>query len=494
MAPPGPANAIDLAGTPNIDRLRQEYPSTTLVASGEAVGLPPGQMGNSEVGHLNLGAGRVVFQDLTRINHAIEDGSFFENEELIKAFRHAREVGSSVHLLGLLSDGGVHSDINHLKSLIEIGRQQGCEKIFLHMFLDGRDVPPKSGIEYVNEIMDFIADHEPAEVATLSGRFYAMDRDNRWDRIKQAYDALVYGEGRVDSDPVAAVQQSYDEGIDDEFVLPVVTSAKPESRIGFEDSVIFFNFRPDRSRQLTRALIHDDFDEFDRGHEPPLPYYVSFTEYDAEFNTPIAFPPEDLKNVLAEVLSDAGKKQLHIAETEKYAHVTFFFNGGIEKRYPGEVRKLIPSPQDVPTYDHKPEMSAREVTAELLRLIDRDEFDFIVVNYANCDMVGHTGDIDAAVKAVRVVDESVAQVVAKVQEHGGITLVTADHGNAERMMDDSEGPDTAHTSSDVPFIITSNDYTLRDDGNLSDVASTILDLLAVKQPPEMTGKCLVTKK
>jgi 2,3-bisphosphoglycerate-independent phosphoglycerate mutase len=493
-APPGPDNALDLAHTPYLDRLRQDYPSTTLIASGEAVGLPPGQMGNSEVGHLNLGAGRVVHQDLTRINHAIDDDSFFENMELIKAFSHARKLGSSVHMLGLLSDGGVHSDIDQLKALVKMGRQQGCEKIFLHLFLDGRDVPPKSGLDYVKDIVEFAAENEPAEVATLSGRYYAMDRDNRWDRIKQAYDALIYGEGHHNTDPGLAVQQSYDEGINDEFVLPVVTSEKPESRIGFEDSVIFFNFRPDRARQLTRTLIFEDFDEFDRGPEPPLPYYTSFTEYDAHFTAPIAFPPEELKNVLAEVLSDAGKKQLHIAETEKYAHVTFFFNGGVEKRYPGEVRKLIPSPQDVATYDEKPEMSAREVTAELLQLIDKEEFDFIIVNYANCDMVGHTGDIKAAISAVEVVDESVARVVEKVLEHDGVALVTADHGNAERMKDVAGGPDTAHTGSDVPFTITDKSMVLRDDGTLSDVASTVLDLLGVPQPPEMTGRCLFTKK
>ncbi|MHB0914454.1 MAG: 2,3-bisphosphoglycerate-independent phosphoglycerate mutase [Thermoleophilia bacterium] len=494
VAPPGDANAVDLADTPFLDQLFRDCPNTTLDAAGEAVGLPPGQMGNSEVGHLNLGAGRIVFQDLTRINHAIDDGSFFTNVELVDAFRNARELGSSVHLLGLLSDGGVHSDISHIKALVELGKQQGCERLFLHMFLDGRDVSPMSGRGYLQEVIDFVADAGLGEVATVSGRFYAMDRDNRWERVKKAYDALVYGDAPFNADPVDAVRRSYDVGISDEFVFPVVTSGRPESRIRPEDSVIFFNFRPDRARQITRALIHEDFDEFDRGSNPPLPYYVCLTEYDAEFTVPVAFPPEELNNVLAEVLADAGKKQLHIAETEKYAHVTFFFNGGVEKRFPGEVRKLIPSPQDVPTYDLKPEMSAREVTDELLKLLEADEFDFIIVNFANCDMVGHTGDIKAAVAAVEVVDESVSRVVSKVRELNGIALITADHGNAERMIDHNGGPDTAHTSREVPFIITDKSYSLREGGALSDVAVTVLQLLSLEPPAEMTGTSLLVKK
>jgi len=491
IAPPGPANAVYLADTPFLDWLHQEYPHTTLKAAGEAVGLPPGQMGNSEVGHLNLGAGRIVMQDLTRINQAISDRSFFRNEELIKAFRHASQSGSSAHLLGLLSDGGVHSDISHIRALVEMGRQNGCERLFLHMFLDGRDVSPTSGLGFVEEISEYLDEVGLGRIATISGRYFAMDRDNRWDRVKKAYDALVYGEAPVNPDPIDAVRQSYSEGVNDEFVLPVITSEDPGSRIAAEDSVIFFNFRPDRARQMTRAFIHADFEEFDRGPRPPLPYYVCFTEYDAEFTVPIAFPPEELKNVLAEVLADAGKKQLHIAETEKYAHVTFFFNGGVEKQFPGEVRRLIPSPQDVPTYDKKPEMSAQGVTDELVKLIDLEEFDFIIVNFANCDMVGHTGDIDAAVCAVEVVDESVKQVVSKVQEMNGIALVTADHGNAERMQDPQGGPDTAHTSGVVPFIISDKAYSLRNDGSLCDVAVTVLQLLSLEQPREMTGRSLL---
>lgn len=493
IAPAGPTNAVELADTPYLDWLLDEYPDTTLEASGEAVGLPPGQMGNSEVGHLNLGAGRIVYQDLTRINNAIADGSFFANVELIKAFRHAREFNSSVHLLGLLSDGGVHSDISHIKALVEMGRQHDCQRLFLHMFLDGRDVAPKSGLGFVEDITAFVNEAGLGEVATISGRYYAMDRDNRWERVKKAYDALVYGEAPVEPDPVKAVRHSYEAGINDEFVLPVVTSLRLESRIGTEDSVIFFNFRPDRARQITRSLIFADFDEFDRGQAPPLPYYVCFTEYDANFMAPVAFPPEELKNVLAEVLSDAGKKQLHIAETEKYAHVTFFFNGGVEKQFPGEVRKLIPSPQDVPTYDKKPEMSAREVTDELLKLLEEDRFDFIIANFANCDMVGHTGDIKAAVCAIEVIDECLKRVVEKVQELHGIALVTADHGNAERMMDPSGGPDTAHTSGVVPLIVTDKSITLRDGGALGDVAVTVLQLLSIEPPPEMTGTSLIVK-
>lgn len=494
IAPSGPANAVEQAKTPYLDRLFQEYPNTTLDAAGEVVGLPPGQMGNSEVGHLNLGAGRVVLQDLTRINHAIDDGSFFKNVELIKAFQHARQSGSSVHLLGLLSDGGVHSDISHIKALVELGKQQGCQHLFLHMFLDGRDVPPKSGRGYLEEITGFIADAGLGEVATISGRFYAMDRDNRWERVKKAYDAIVYGEAPFNTDPVDAVSSSYDAGLSDEFVLPVVTSKRPDSRVRNEDSVIFFNFRPDRARQVARTLISGDFDEFDRGASPPLPYYVCLTEYDADFSAPIAFPSEEIRNVLAEVLADAGKQQLHIAETEKYAHVTFFFNGGVEKQFPGEVRKLIPSPRDVPTYDLKPEMSAREVTDELLMLLDGEEFDFIVVNFANCDMVAHTGVINAAIKAVEVVDECVDKVVSKVQELGGIALVTSDHGNAERMIDHKGGPDTAHTSREVPLILTDQSYSLRDGGALGDVAVTILQLLALEPPVDMTGTSLLVNK
>ncbi|MHB8793611.1 MAG: 2,3-bisphosphoglycerate-independent phosphoglycerate mutase [Thermoleophilia bacterium] len=490
IAPPGPGNAVTLANTPNLDRLFDEYPHTALKASGEAVGLPPGQMGNSEVGHLNLGAGRVVFQDLTRINHAIDDGSFLKNPVLIEAFTRANAANSSVHLLGLLSDGGVHSDISHLRALVEMAIQQDCRKLFLHLFLDGRDVSPRSGIGYVEEILRFTKAEGIGRIATISGRFYAMDRDHRWDRVKLAYDAMVRGDGLHQPDALKLVRDSYAEDITDEFVLPAVIDDSAGSRIGSNDSVIFFNFRPDRAREMTTALILKDFDGFDRGPEPPRPFMVTMTEYDDNFTSPIAFPPEELKNVLPEVLSSAGKTQLHIAETEKYAHVTFFFNGGNEKTYPGEERKLIPSPTDVATYDKKPEMSACLVTDAFCELLDENSYDFIILNFANCDMVGHTGIIKATVTAVEVVDECVGRIVAKVSEKGGVCLITSDHGNAESMTDDNGGPDTAHSTELVPFIVT-RDVHLANDRALCDVAPTILDFLKMPLPPEMTGKSMV---
>lgn len=490
IASPGPGNAVALADTPNLDRLFQEYPHTTLVASGEAVGLPAGQMGNSEVGHLNLGAGRVVYQDLTRINLAIADGSFFQNTELTRAFARARETGSPVHLIGLLSDGGVHSDIGHLKALVEMAKQQGCPEVFLHLALDGRDVSPTSGLGYMEEIVDFTRAEGVGAVATVSGRYYVMDRDHRWDRTRLAYDAIVHGAGPHHPDPVQAVKLAYDEGVTDEFVVPVIISSRPESRIHSDDSVIFFNFRPDRARQLTRALTFPDFESFDRGPAPPLPYFVSMTEYDATFRVPVAFPPEELKNVLAEVLSKAGKTQLHIAETEKYAHVTFFFNGGWEVPYPGESRKLVPSPTDVPTYDRKPEMSAREVTDEFCRLLDEQTFDFVVINLANCDMVGHTGILEAAIRAVEAVDDSVGRIVGKVQELSGVCLVTSDHGNAENMLDTGGGPNTAHTTGLVPLIVTMP-ASLQENLALCDVAPTVLKLLDIPVPTEMTGRWVI---
>ena len=490
IAPAGAGNAVSLAKTPNLDQLFKENPHTTLEASGEAVGLPPGQMGNSEVGHLNLGAGRIVYQDLTRINKAIEDGSFLKNGELLEAFKQARESQGSVHLLGLLSDGGVHSEIGHLKALIEMAKNENCGRLYLHMFLDGRDVPPRSGIGYVEEIDRFIKAETCGSIATISGRYYAMDRDHRWDRVKLAYDAIVHGSGPQNGDPLQLVRESYAADVTDEFVVPTVVDGSPESRIHDSDSVIFFNFRPDRARELSRTLIFEDFDGFDRGAGPPTPYFVSMTEYDATFPSPIAYPPEELKNVLAAVLSDAGKTQLHIAETEKYAHVTFFFNGGVEVEYPGETRKLIPSPTDVPTYDKKPEMSAREVTDTLCELLDSTFFDFIIINFANCDMVGHTGVLAATIKAVEVVDECVGRVVAKIQEKGGVCMITSDHGNAERMVDSDGGPDTAHTSDLVPLIVTSSVF-LADGCTLGDVAPTVLRFLDIPIPAEMTGRCIV---
>jgi len=490
IAPAGPGNAVTLADTPNLDRLFREFPHTELKASGEAVGLPPGQMGNSEVGHLNLGAGRVVYQDLTRINLAIDDGSFFENTELNKAFTHSRDRDSSVHLLGLLSDGGVHSDIGHLKALIELAGRQGCKNLYLHIFLDGRDVSPRSGIGYVEELIRYTEAEGIGSIATISGRFYAMDRDHRWDRVRLAYEAMVYGVGPHETDALKVVRDSYAKDVTDEFVLPTIVDDKPGSRIRTDDSVIFFNFRPDRARELTRSLIISQFEGFDRGLEPPFPYFISMTEYDASFKTPMAFAPETLKNVLAAVISDAGKTQLHIAETEKYAHVTFFFNGGVEKNYSGEIRKLIPSPADVQTYDKKPEMSAREVTRVFIKMIEEQKFDFAILNFANCDMVGHTGIIEAAIQAVEVVDECVGKVVSKVMENGGVCIITSDHGNAESMTDEDGGPDTAHTTELVPLIVTTN-VTLADDCALCDVAPTVLKFMNIPAPDEMTGRSIV---
>ncbi|MHB8168631.1 MAG: 2,3-bisphosphoglycerate-independent phosphoglycerate mutase [Thermoleophilia bacterium] len=492
IAPSGPGNAVELARTPNLDALFARFPHTQLLASGEAVGLPPGQMGNSEVGHLNLGAGRTVYQDLTRINLAISDGSFFQNRELLKAFDRSVESGGAVHLLGLLSDGGVHSDIGHLKALVRMARQRQCSRLYLHLFLDGRDVPPKSGAAYVREIAAFLGEEGTGAIATIAGRYYAMDRDNRWDRVRLAYEALVRGTGPHSPDPVALVEQSCRDGITDEFVIPTVVDADPGSRVSTGDSVIFFNFRPDRARELTRALIFDDFSEFDRGPQPPRPYFVGMTEYDATFGNPVAFPPEELRNVLAAVLAAAGKTQLHIAETEKYAHVTFFFNGGAEALNPGETRKLIPSPADVATYDQKPAMSAREVTAELLKLLDGHHFDFIVLNFANCDMVGHTGKLDAAIAAVETVDECVGEVCRKIEAQGGVCLITSDHGNAERMLDAGGGPDTAHTSDLVPLIVTCEGIQLDRGRALGDLAPTVLQLLKLPVPAEMTGRPLIS--
>ncbi len=488
VAPPGPANAVSLARTPNLDSLFDRFPHTELMASGEAVGLPAGQMGNSEVGHLNLGAGRVVLQDLTRINRAIGDGSFFENTALTGAFDRVKEKGAAVHLLGLLSDGGVHSELDHLKALVRMARQRGCRNLFLHLFLDGRDVPPRCGIGYIREISGHMMREGCGRIGTIAGRYYGMDRDRRWDRVKLAYDAIVHGSGPYEPDPVRLVEKSYAARVTDEFVVPAVVDKG--AKVDSYDSVIFFNFRPDRSRELSRALIFDDFQEFDRGAQPPLPYFVSMTEYDAGFPTPVAFLPEELKNVLAAVLSRAGRTQLHIAETEKYAHVTFFFNGGVEPPYPGEARKLVPSPADVPTYDKKPAMSALAVTAALEGLLEARHFDFIVLNYANCDMVGHTGRLDAAIQAVETVDEGVGRVWSRVKSLGGVCLITADHGNAEKMTDADGGPNTAHTTDRVPLIVT-RPGELREGFALCDVAPTVLKLLKIPVPAEMTGHSII---
>lgn len=490
VAPPDPGNAIALARTPNYDCLLERYPHAEIRASGEAVGLPEGQMGNSEVGHLNLGAGRVVYQDLTRINHSIDDDSFFSNPVLLAAFEHARNRGGAVHLMGLLSGGGVHSDIGHLEALLEIARRQGASDLFLHLFLDGRDVPPKSAPVYLESLEASIKRAGVGEIATISGRYYAMDRDHRWERTRLAYDAIVHGRGPGEADPQRLIEDSYAAGVTDEFVIPAAVSEKPGARVQTADSVIFFNFRPDRARQLIRALISEEFTGFDRGEDPPLPYLVCMTEYDATFDCPIAYPPEELKNILAEVLSQAEKTQLHIAETEKYAHVTFFFNGGREEAYAGETRELIPSPADVATYDLKPAMSAREVADALDRQLTGHSFDFVIVNFANCDMVGHTGNLAATIAAVEVVDECVGRVVDRVTELGGVCLITSDHGNAEVMIDGNGGPSTAHSTGLVPLIVTAP-VSLASGCALGDIAPAILELLGLSIPAEMSKRRLI---
>lgn len=490
-------NAVRNAATPNIDRLFADYPNTVLRSSGEAVGLPEGQMGNSEVGHLNLGAGRIVYQDYTRINKAVTEGTLAENEVLNQAVNNVKDNNSSLHLMGLLSDGGVHSHINHLYGLLEMAKDKGLDKVYVHAILDGRDTPPKSGVEYMEQLMDKLEEIGVGEVATVSGRYYTMDRDNRWERTKKAYDAMVLGRGKQATDPLTAIRSSYEEGVTDEFVIPVVikNEGKPVATVKNGDSLIFFNFRADRARQITRALALEDFDQFEREElDPSRLYFVCMTEYDEDFDLPIAFPPLNIKNGFGEILSKNGLKQLRIAETEKYAHVTFFFNGGIEKTYPGEDRKLIPSPK-VATYDLKPEMSAYEVTDALLEKITEDKYDVIILNFANPDMVGHTGIYEAAVKALEAVDECVGKIVPAILAKSGQILLTADHGNSEKMMDEDGEPFTAHTTSPVPLIYIGGPegVGLRP-GKLADIAPTMLEILGIDIPAEMTGNSLLTRE
>jgi 2,3-bisphosphoglycerate-independent phosphoglycerate mutase len=464
-APPGPGNAVELADTPNFDRLWDTYPHTTVDASGEAVGLPPGQMGNSEVGHLTIGSGRVLFQDLMRVNKAIEDGSFFENPALKAAF----ERGDRVHLLGLVSHGGVHSHIDHVRALLQFAP----EKTWIHAFTDGRDVSPHSAAADVAELPS-------GRIATVCGRYYAMDRDQHWDRTERAFDAIVHGKGEQASDPIEAVRRSYKRGITDEFIEPVVVEGRPRLDPA-GDSAIFFNFRPDRARQLTLKLIEAGAD------------ITTMTRYRADFEGPVVFPEQEVRETLAEVLSEHDVRQLHVAETEKYAHVTYFFNGGRESEWAGETRVLVPSPRDVPSYDHKPEMSAAEVTRRFVGELESDGYGFAVLNFANPDMVGHTGFIPAAVKAVETVDRCLGEVIEAVERQGGVSLVTADHGNAEQMLEqDGESPHTAHTTNPVPLIVTSHEVTLADTGELADLVPTVLGFMGLKQPLQMTGKPLTT--
>jgi len=490
-------NAITLAHLPNFDRLREYYPYTTLNASGEAVGLPEGQMGNSEVGHLNIGAGRVVYQDITRISRAIRTGEFFTNQVLLGAMQKAAERRSALHLFGLLSDGGVHSHLTHLFALLEMARRIQAPLVFIHAFLDGRDVPPASARSYIQAVEEKCRSLGTGVIATVMGRYYAMDRDKRWDRVQKAFDALVYGQGETAPGADAAVAQSYDREVTDEFVLPTVIldgDGHPVGRVRPGDVVIFYNFRADRAREITRAFVDRDFSGFERPGGYPDVDYVCMTQYDATIQAPVAFPPRSLNHTLGEVLAAGGLKQLRIAETEKYAHVTFFFNGGVETPNPGEERILIPSPK-VATYDLKPEMSAPEVTGAVLAEIAKDRYDVIVLNYANPDMLGHTGVIDAAVSALETVDDCLGQVVEAVVSRDGTALVTADHGNAEQMLEpNSQEPHTAHTTNRVPLILAGQKYrgsTLRQDGALEDIAPTMLEILGISQPPEMTGRSLI---
>ncbi len=480
-------NAIHAAKTPILDKLFAENAHTALSASGLDVGLPDGQMGNSEVGHTNIGGGRVVFQDLPRISKAIDDGTFFANPAYNAAMDACIANDSALHLLGLLSDGGVHSHITHLFALLELAKRKGLSRVYIHAFLDGRDVPPASGKDFVQQLADKCAELGVGKIATVQGRFYAMDRDKRWDRVEAAYDAMVYGTGKTCPDPVQAVADSYAEGVTDEFVVPVVCDK--DGTISDNDSVIFFNYRPDRAREITRALVDEKFDGFVRQWFPLT--YVCTTEYDASMpNVTVAFPHEALHNCLGEYLSKLGLTQLRIAETEKYAHVTFFFNGGSETVFPGEDRVLVPSPK-VATYDLQPEMSAAEVTEQVVSRILSGAYDVIILNFANCDMVGHTGVFDAAVRAVETVDTCVGEVIRATAEMGGISMVTADHGNAEKMLDDQGAPHTAHTTNLVPFLVVGAATKLRSGGRLADIAPTMLDLMGLECPTEMDGKTLI---
>ena len=493
-------NAIKSAGTPYIDYLMKTYPTTQIGASGLSVGLPDGQMGNSEVGHTNIGAGRVVYQELTRITLAVEDGSIGKNPAIVAAMENAKE-GKALHLMGLLSSGGVHSHIDHLFGILKAAKEKGVEKIFIHCFMDGRDVSPTSGVGFMEELQSFLKETgSTAKVASITGRFYAMDRDNAWDRVQKAYDMMTLGEGIKETDPVEAMKHSYENGKTDEFVLPtVITDDKGEAigKVKEGDSIIFYNFRPDRAREISQAFIYPDFSAFPRKSGFLAPKYVSMTSYKAEFEPylEVAFKPTGLDNTFGEYVSKLGLKQLRIAETQKYAHVTFFFNGGNETPYKGEDRVLIPSPQ-VATFDMKPEMSAPEITDKAIELIESEVYDVMVLNYANCDMVGHTGIMEAAEKAVTTVDDCVNRLVNAILKAGGMAIVTADHGNADVMIAEDGSPMTAHSLNPVPFILVDENYkgrTLMNGGVLADITPTLLDVMGIEKPAEMTGHSLIER-
>ena len=488
-------NAVKAANTPNLDRIEKTYPTTLIKASGLDVGLPDGQMGNSEVGHTNIGAGRIVYQDLTRITKSIQDGDFFTNEVLNGAMENAKE--HALHIMGLLSDGGVHSHIDHLKALIKMAKEKGVERVYVHAFTDGRDTDPQSGLSYAKEIEACMAETGVGQFATVNGRYYAMDRDKRWERVEKAYKAMVCGEGETSTSASEAIEESYKKGATDEFIVPtvIIKDNQPVGKISDGDSVIFFNFRPDRAREISRAIVDAEFTGFERADIKT--FFVCLTEYDVTLpNVKIAFGPQSLSNTLGEYLSKLGKTQLRAAETEKYAHVTFFFNGGVEEPNKDEERSLVKSPA-VATYDLQPEMSAPEVSKRLNEAIASDKYDVIVINFANPDMVGHTGVIPAAVKAVEAVDQCVGTAVEAIKKADGVLFICADHGNAEKMIDYETGePHTAHTTNPVPFVLVNYDeaYTLREGGRLADIAPTLLEIMGLPQPAEMTGESLLLKK
>ena len=488
LGPKYPGNAVENTPKPHLENIFKECPGCRLSASGLDVGLPEGQMGNSEVGHTNIGAGRVVFQDLPHISRDIDSGEFFKNPAYLEAMEHCREWGTTLHLMGLLSDGGVHSHITHLFALVKMAKEQGLEKVYVHCFLDGRDVPPSSGKSYVEQLQAKLDELGTGRIATVMGRYYAMDRDKRWDRVQRAYDAIALGEGIFEENPAAAVQKSYDSGVTDEFMEPVVCAKGAQVRDN--DSIIFYNFRPDRAREITRCFVDEDFQDVERKKGFVPVDFVCTTEYDATMpNVTVAYPRQKLENIFGEYISKLGLTQLRIAETEKYAHVTFFFNGGVETVFPGEDRVLIASPK-VATYDLQPEMSAYQVTEEAVKRIESGAYDVIILNFANCDMVGHTGVYEAACRAVTPVDECVGRVVEATSRMGGVSLITADHGNAERMADEDGEPFTAHTTNLVPFYIVGASVRLRD-GRLADIAPTMLDLMGLEKPKEMDGETLI---